>query len=68
MTVSTVSSAGVERGYCQVGDAAQVCGCCERTTVLALKWATSKLALGLWCSSGKFPDIRRLNLIIRPRV
>ena len=29
MTVSTISSAGVERGYCQVGDAAQVCGCCE---------------------------------------
>lgn len=29
MTVSTISSAGVERGYCHVGDAVQVCGCCE---------------------------------------
>lgn len=29
MTVSTINSAGVETGYCQVGDAAQVCGCCE---------------------------------------
>lgn len=57
MTESTISSTGVERGYCQVGDDAKVCGCCES------KWATSKLALGLWCSSGKFPYIYRLNLI-----
>jgi len=39
-------------------------GAVRVTAVLALKWATSKLALGLWCSSGKFPDIHRLNLIM----
>ena len=38
-------------------------GAVRVTAVLAVKRATSKLVLGLCCSSGKFPDIYRLNLI-----